>query len=157
MGEHSPQELKAAVDAMFRIRAVESPADANGVRTIWHRGMRGAELVTEIDPMGKVKAQQFTLLDDQLRWERGPGFTLTVPKDRLERLSRAIAGYRGHDRFLIHLRDHLSSELTGETPVAPVPLPTTSTSPSFSRVPLAVFLGVGLLLAAIGLAALWFS
>ncbi len=159
MGEHSPQEVKAAVDAMFRIRAVESPADANGLRTIWHRGLRGAELVTEIDAAGKVKSQSLTLLDDQVRWERGPGFSLTAPRALLERVSRALASYSGHDRFLVHLRDALSAELKGEALGEPAPLPERAPAPSTSAssLPWPVFIGVGLVLLALGLAALLYS
>jgi hypothetical protein len=156
MGEPLPQDVKAAVDAMFRIRAVESPADANGLRTIWHRGMRGAELVTEIDAAGKVKSQQLTLLDEQVRWDRGPGFSLGAPRPLLERVSRAVGSYSGHDRFLVHLRDHLSAELKGEALPEASPLPEPPPASS-SGVPWAVLIGVGLVLAALGLAALLYS
>jgi hypothetical protein len=63
---------------MFRVRAVESPANAEGVRTIWHRGPRGAELVTDIDATGRVLRQRLTILDDVLLWRREQGLSLAV-------------------------------------------------------------------------------
>jgi hypothetical protein len=63
---------------MFRVRAVESPANAEGVRTIWHRGPRGAELITDIDATGRVLRQRLTILDDVLLWRRDQGLSTTL-------------------------------------------------------------------------------
>lgn len=128
----SAQDFKAAIDSMFRIRAVESPPDANGMRTIWHRGTRGAELVTQVDATGRVAKQDFTIFDELIQWDKEAGFrtalvqavegnpaakasTSFVPdaeviSERVARAAQALGTYSGHDRFLMHLRDRLSAE-----------------------------------------------
>jgi hypothetical protein len=134
-----PEELKAAVDSMFRIRAVESPPDANGTRTIWHRGTRGAELVTQVDAAGRVARQDFTLFDELLQWERETGFRSAAVEvggtdgapvtERLARAATALAGYSGHDRFLLHLRDRLSGGGGVEAPALDDDRPITRSAP----------------------------
>lgn len=112
---------------MFRIRAVESPPDQAGQRTIWHRGLKGAELLSEIDATGRVTRQELALFEDVVVWTEGrlrtgestggsskrprPSEGLSFddrPKDeRLDRIGRALKQYRGADRFIQHLRDVL--------------------------------------------------
>ncbi|MFO0599302.1 MAG: hypothetical protein U0228_28605 [Myxococcaceae bacterium] len=134
--EKTPDELKAAVDSMFRIRAVESPPDAQGLRKVWHRGARYAELVSEIDSGGRVARHEFTLYDDVLIWERGKGFVtgktdetssargaanvafdLTTEPLRLERMTTALKPYSGRDRIIHHLRELVLSVKAGEQPL----------------------------------------
>ncbi len=120
-------ELVAAIEAMYRIRAVESPPDAKGQRTIWHRANRNAELVTEVDADGRVLRQELMLFDDILVWDRAGGLktgvvvptvgsrvlkpsdsvTLdeAVAEDRVSRMSRGLAAYGGDDRFISHIRE----------------------------------------------------
>jgi hypothetical protein len=74
MVERTELERIAAMESMYRFRAVESPPDAQGRRTIWHRGAKGAELVSDIDAEGRVVRHELTLFDDRLRWERETGF-----------------------------------------------------------------------------------
>lgn len=124
----TPQTLKAAVESMYRIRATESPPDAQGQRTVWHRGARGAELVSWVDATGRLTKQDFFLFEDIFRWERGTGLRTAearqpaesaqqhsaqdlVPdadvasrRARLERAEAAIGDYTGDDKYLQHLR-----------------------------------------------------
>ncbi len=119
-------ELVAAIEAMYRIRAVESPPDDSGRRTIWHRASKNAELVTWVDAEGRVLRQELMLFDDIVIWERGAGvktgtvvegnFRTQRPSDsmtlddvvdqtRLTRMTRGLAAYGGADRFIAHVRE----------------------------------------------------
>ncbi len=124
----TPQTLKAAVESMYRIRATESPPDAQGQRTVWHRGARGAELISWVDATGRLTKQDFFLFEDVFRWERGTGLRTAearqpaasaqqysaqdlVPdsdvasrRARLERAEAAVGEYQGEDKYLQHLR-----------------------------------------------------
>lgn len=121
---------------MFRIRAVESPADASGLKKVWHRGARHAELVSEIDVSGRVARHEFSLFDDVLVWERGRGFVtgtaqvegstrgaanvafdLTTDPDRLQRVTAALTPYRGRDRIIHHLRELVVNVKDGAQPI----------------------------------------
>lgn len=122
------EERVAAVESMFRIRAVESPPDEQGLRTIWHRGLKGAELVSEVDGSGRVIRQELSLFDDVVVWAEGtlrtgqstaptggkspkPSQSLTwdpaLTQERVDRIARALEKYRGADRFIQHVRDLL--------------------------------------------------
>ncbi len=121
---------------MFRIRAVESPADkASGLRTVWHRGALHAELVSEIDTEGRAVRHELSLFDDVFVWERGRGFTtgaaraegstrgaanvafdLTTDPERLARACDALRPYAGVDRILLHLRELLIAGEQGRAP-----------------------------------------
>lgn len=148
MAERTDEERVAAVESMYRIRAVESPPDADGARTIWHRGLKGAELVTEVDATGRVTRQELCLFDEVVVWSgeglktgtstalpsRRPkasdGLTWDVEQgaERLSRMVKALQQYRGSDRFIHHLRDML-----GVTDGAPPPSargPITRSSPA---------------------------
>jgi hypothetical protein len=151
---------------MFRIRAVESPPDAAGARRIWHRGVRGAELVTVVDGKGQVVQQELTLFGELWRWEHPGGFRgVGLEAEALARLSLAIDAYAGADRFLHHLRDQLAAHARG-APVAARPSSAPGepdagpavadpvAGPGARRWVLAVVIG-GALLAAVALAALW--
>ncbi len=120
-------ELLAAIEAMYRIRAVESPPDAQGQRTIWHRASRNAELVSTVDAEGRVLRQELMLFDDVVIWERAGGLKTgvmlptvgsraskpsdsinldeAVAGDRVSRMSRGLAAYAGDDRFITHVRE----------------------------------------------------
>lgn len=133
----TPEELRAAVESMFRIRAVESPPDAaTGLRKVWHRGALHAELVSEIDGEGHAVRHELTLFDDVLVWERGRGlvtgstkvdasargaagvaFDLTADPDRVARACGALKLYGGIDRILLHLRSLLLAGEHGATPL----------------------------------------
>lgn len=127
MAERTDEERVSAVESMFRIRAVESPPDERGARTIWHRGLKGAELVSEVDSSGRVTRQEFALFDDVIQWtgELKTGrssaaigskgatasgqleWDTTLVSDRVDRVGRALKRYKGNDRFILHVRDVL--------------------------------------------------
>ncbi len=121
---------------MFRIHATESPPDAKGNRTIWHRGAKNAELVSHADKDGKLSQQDFFLFDDILHWKKGvPARTgsarhaddaqdysaqsasfdhdFDARLKRLERMSRALQDFSGTDKYILHLRAVISGELKG--------------------------------------------
>jgi hypothetical protein len=121
---------------MFRIRAVESPPDAGGLRKVWHRGARHAELVSEIDDMGRVARHEFSLFDDVVIWERGRGFItgmaqlegstrgaanvafdLAMDTERMQRIATALEPYSGRDRIISHLRDLVATKHAGGQPL----------------------------------------
>lgn len=121
---------------MFRIRAVESPPDAGGLRKVWHRGARHAELVSEIDATGRVARHEFSLFDDVVIWERDRGFVtgasqlagstrgaanvaydLTTDAERLSRIKAALEPYSGRDRIIQHLRDLVVTAEKGRQPL----------------------------------------
>lgn len=148
----TPEELRAAVESMFRIRAVESPADpTTGLRKVWHRGALHAELVSEIDGEGRAVRHELTLFDDVLVWERGRGlltgsakvdggargaanvaFDLSADPDRVSRSSAALKLYQGADRILLHLRSLLLEGEKGATPLEDLGA---VTSPKLKSVP----------------------
>lgn len=177
----SPEELHSAVDSMFRIRAVESPPDAGGLRKVWHRGARHAELVSEIDAAGRVARHEFSLFDDVVVWERGRGFVtgmtqeeasslgsarvdfdLTADAQRLLRIAQALQRYVGRDRIIQHLRELVESTQEGSHPLEDlgavtgdnkIPDEAALPPPPASRRGL-VWMGVGMLLVAMALAVL---
>lgn len=141
MSLRTDEERLAAVESMFRIRAVESPPDEHGTRTIWHRGLKGAELVTDVDASGRVTRQELVLFDDVIVWSAGklktgqthesgerrprPSEGLSwddEPRpERLERIGRSLKKYRGVDRFVQHVRDVLGVSDDAAPPIdAPI-------------------------------------
>ena len=75
-------ELQSAIETMFRVRAVESPPDEQGARTIWHRGHKGADMVTWVDAFGRVTRQELYLFDDCLVWEKASGVRTGESQER---------------------------------------------------------------------------
>jgi hypothetical protein len=146
MDNPSPDKLKAAVQALAHVRAVEGPPGDNGQRPVWHMSAQGVELLSLIDPEGRVQRQEMTLLDDHYVWSSGEGLltgwversgsakvnpaAATIRTDpqllpfRLVRGARALAGYEGEDRYILHMKRVLALareglELRGE-PALPV-------------------------------------
>ena len=134
---------------MFRIRAVESPPDASGLRKVWHRGARDAELVSEIDETGRVARHEFSLFDDVVVWERGRGFVtghsqaegargggdkvafdLTTDPERMSRASAALKPYVGRDRIIQHLRELVVTTQEGQQPLRDLGAVTGSSMPA---------------------------
>jgi hypothetical protein len=118
-------ELQSAIETLFRVRAVESPPDEHGSRTIWHRGSKGADLVTWVDAFGRVTRQELYLFEDCLIWEKAVGvrtgeaeprarklhpsaeaiaFDSNNDDQRLGRARKALTPYAGSDKFIIHAR-----------------------------------------------------
>jgi hypothetical protein len=67
------EQCRDAVQALYRIRAVEKPPGPDGRREIWHQGSKGAELLSTVDAAGRVEAQEFTLFREAIAWNRGEG------------------------------------------------------------------------------------
>ncbi|MFT3836118.1 MAG: hypothetical protein QM723_03860 [Myxococcaceae bacterium] len=180
MVTHSETELSQAVTSMFRVRAVESPPDPNGERTIWHRGAKGADLVTWIDTLGKVTRQELYLFEDCLVWEKGVGLrtgaqqeplgTKPAPepiaiafdpehdKARLKRARSGLNTYAGDDKCIVHARQLVNQATRGEPedelPSASKTLTPASAITAVNPRPVwiwAVAVGAGALLVATGL------
>lgn len=137
--QRTPSELKSAIDTMFRIRAVESPPDDQGSRTIWHRGARGADLVTYVDSDGKVTRQELFLFEDYFLFDRTAGLRTGVALDkvgsagarasgdiafdqdavlrikRLEHAAQALAPYAGSDKLIGHAKQVITLASQGRT------------------------------------------
>ncbi|MFP2963129.1 hypothetical protein ACLEPN_36555 [Myxococcus sp. 1LA] len=117
------ETLKTAVQALYRVHAVEGPPGENGLRTVWHLCPDGAELMSLVDSEGRVRRQELTLLEDHYVWasgegvrtgylERGakPAAAAVVQTDpelvpqRLMRAALAMGTYTGQDRYLLHMQ-----------------------------------------------------
>lgn len=112
----TPQALAAAVNALYRIRAVEGPPEPDGQKTVWHQCALGAELISQVDAHGHVVRQELTLLGGYYAWspdrgvatgqvvEDGPIVNLDaqVSPERLAEALDAFAGYSGEDRYIQH-------------------------------------------------------
>ena len=126
MAEPDPEALSAAVNALYRIRAVEQPADADGLKEVWHQCAQGADLVSFVDRKGRVVRQELSLLEDYFRWTSAEGLSTgtsgraqgsrarrageavtldrcTVPL-RVLRAKAALASYQGTDRYLLNVQ-----------------------------------------------------
>lgn len=136
--QRTPAELKSAIETMFRIRAVESPPDEQGSRTIWHRGAKGADLITTVDAEGRVARQELFLFEDYFLFERSTGLKTGVALDllgtsgahangdiafdqdaqlrrtRLEHAAHALAPYDGQDKLIGHVRHVVTRAAEGK-------------------------------------------
>lgn len=132
MAGRTDSELIAALEAMCRLRPVESPPDADGLRMIWHRALTPAELVSWVDRHGRVLRQELMLFDDVLIWERGKRVHTAALKadlvargvkpsdsavidaqvaiERVGRVTRGLSTYKGADPFITHLCQWLGPE-----------------------------------------------
>ncbi|MDY7225826.1 hypothetical protein [Hyalangium rubrum] len=126
MNNPSPEKLKAAIQALSQVRAVEGPPGDNGQRSVWHMSPQGAELLSLVDLEGRVQRQELTLLDDHYVWTSGEGLktgrleneggakaptaAAIVHTDsqlmpvRLVRGAVALATYDGEDRYILHIK-----------------------------------------------------
>lgn len=126
MTNPSPEKLKAAVQALYQVRAVEGPPGDNGQISVWHMGTQGAELLSLVDLEGRVQRQELTLLEDHYVWTSGEGLktgrveheggakarsaAAVVHTDaqlmpmRLVRGALALANYEGQDRYILHIQ-----------------------------------------------------
>lgn len=155
MTEPTPETLKAAVQALYRVRAVEGPPGDDGQRAVWHLCADGAELLSFVDKQGRVQRQELTLLDEHCVWTSGGGLRTgqverdgaskantvvhtdaSVVEERLLRAARALASYEGEDRYILHMKRVLSLaregiEMTREdvVPRPPAPPPSAPLTP----------------------------
>jgi hypothetical protein len=126
MNNPSQEKLKSAVQALYRVRAVEGPPGDHGLRSVWHMCAQGAELLSLVDPEGRVQRQELTLLDDHYVWTSGEGLRTgrvetgggskaspaspivhTDPQlvpFRLMRAALALESYEGEDRYILHMK-----------------------------------------------------
>jgi hypothetical protein len=126
MNNPSPEKLKTAVQALYRVRAVEGPPGDNGQRSVWHLCDQGAELLSLVDPEGRLQRQELTLLEDHYVWTSSEGLrtgwvepeggskanpaAATIRTDpqlvpsRLVRAAQALASYEGEDRYILHMK-----------------------------------------------------
>lgn len=123
------EELGAAVESLFRVRAVESPPDEQGVRRIWRLGLRGAQMVTDLDSTGQVVSHTLTLFEEVISWNEAGGLSAPNPTS-LKRAAAGLQAYAGSDLLLQHLRGLLVAKAgatrTGDQ-VQPVALPAQAT------------------------------
>ncbi len=114
---------RSSIEALYRLRAVESPPDGTGQRKVWHRGAPHTELVSYLDAEGTVTRHEFWLFDDVVFWERERGFTtgrglavgnaaevefdLAADPTRFLRVLSAVQPYGGRDRILTHFGQQL--------------------------------------------------
>jgi len=126
MADPSPETLKTAVQALGRVHAVEGPPGENGLRTVWHLGTHGAELMSLVDTEGRVRRQELTLLEDHYMWASGEGVRTgrvepgegpqvgaasavvradaQLAPNRLMRAALALGTYTGQDRYILHIQ-----------------------------------------------------
>lgn len=121
--------------SLRRVRVAEK-ATPDGGKKVWHQGEAGAEVISFVDPGGRVTRQE-AYLDDRVGVWR-PGAPLSSGKiaradsatdaeavhpdpvldlRTLQDLAAMLEGYQGDDRYLGHLRtalraglDHLEAE-----------------------------------------------
>jgi hypothetical protein len=134
----TPQALAAAVNALYRIRAIEDPPGPDGHKMVWHQCALGAELVSTVNERHVVR-QELTLIQSYFTWTPEAGLSSGVvmdegpkalanagpivemdaalDKDRLAQALAALAHYSGEDRYIRHLlrvmtlaRDGLSGD-----------------------------------------------
>lgn len=126
MTHSSPEKLKAAVQALYQVRAIEGPPGDNGHRSVWHMCPQGAELLSLVDMEGRVQRQELTLFDEHYAWSQGEGLRTghvelgggskanpasaivhTDPQlvpGRLIRAAVALETYEGEDRYILHIK-----------------------------------------------------
>jgi hypothetical protein len=124
MSEPSSQRVKTAIQALSLARPVEGPPGDDGQRSVWHLSTQGAELLSFVDPEGRVQRQELTLLGEHCVWTSGVGLrtgrveqveasraeTSVVHPDsepvpaRLLRAALALEDYQGEDRYILHIQ-----------------------------------------------------
>lgn len=184
MGQPTQEALDAAVQALVRIRAVESPPGDDGLRTVWHRSAQDADLVSYVDSNGHVVQQELTLVGDYFRWNSRHGLSTglkigvaraanggpsdgtvqldkSLSADRVVRAHHAFQGYGGDDRYLRNMSRILRMVATGLRPSHEVTVSRSGTEPpsalTFAPLHRSRWLAIGVvaLLALGGVVALW--
>jgi hypothetical protein len=148
MSEPSSERLKAAILALYQVHPVEGPPGDDGQRSVWHLSPQGVELLSFVDPQGRVQRQELTLLDEHCVWTSGVGLrtgrveqegavrteTRVVHPDsqpipaRMLRAALALESYQGEDRYILHIQRVLALARQGlvlsggaSPPAAPAP------------------------------------
>ena len=163
MSDLSSERLKAAVLALYQARPVEGPPGDDGQRSVWHLSTQGAELLSFVDPEGRVQRQELTLLDEHCVWSSGVGLrtgrveqegaarteTSVVHPDaqpvpaRLLRAALALEHYQGEDRYILHIQRVLALARqglvlaggAGVAPAAPAPAAPQASTPAAPAAP----------------------
>ncbi len=152
MAEPSQETLKTAVQALYRVTAVEGPPGENGLRTVWHLCPDGAELMSLVDAEGRLRRQELTLLEDHYVWASGQGVrTGRLERDgsnrvaaaeavvrpdpqlvphRLMRAALAMGTYTGQDRYILHMQRVLALAREGLEMAEGVTVPGPAQRPS---------------------------
>ena len=126
------EQCLKAVQALYRVRAIEKPPAADGTKEVWHQGSKGAELMSTVDASGRLDEQELVLFKEVIYWWRAGGLKTgkLVGSDdvssrgntlwdsqpapaRLERCRKAFDGYTGTDKYLVHLRAAVKAALAG--------------------------------------------
>lgn len=135
MAAQSPEALSRAVNALYRIRAVERPPGPDGLRSVWHQCAEGADLLSWVDERGHLVRQELTLLADYFCWTSQAGLVTgealdargsaggpasadlrlddQISAERVRRAARALQTYAGEDRYLRNVQRVLNLVLTG--------------------------------------------
>jgi hypothetical protein len=150
------ERLRSAVQALFQSHAVEGPPGDDGQRSVWHLSSLGVELLSLVDESGQVQRQELTLLEDHCMWASGKGLSTgrveraapissadsaVVHADerpmptRLLRAALALEGYRGQDRYILHMQRVLALArqglvLSGGQAPRPAPVAAAPEAPS---------------------------
>lgn len=128
MSEPSAERVKTAIQALAQARPMEGPPGDDGQRSVWHMSTQGAELLSFVDPEGRVQRQELTLLGEHCVWTQGVGLrtgrveqvgatraeasvvhpdSQPVPS-RLLRAALALEDYQGEDRYILHIQKVLA-------------------------------------------------
>src|SRR5437899_2819997 len=86
----TPEQVRAAINALNRVRAVEKPPEADGTREVWHQAALDVDLLSVVDAEGKLTQQELTLFSDVLHWSRRGGLRTGRAADPSE--SEPISG-----------------------------------------------------------------
>ncbi len=81
----TPEQLKAAIESLSRIRSLELPPDSTGGRTLFHRG-QGADLATRVDADGKVTRHELFCFGQYLMWTKSGIKSGAAPDGTVEQL-----------------------------------------------------------------------
>jgi hypothetical protein len=119
------EKAKAALKSLSRIRAGEQ-READGGKSVWHQGAKGADLLSYVDSTGRVTEQAFTLLSDHFIWKEKTGLrsgTTTsagssvgawsqdnismdseLSAERVRACASVLSGYSGEDKYILHFK-----------------------------------------------------
>ena len=155
MSEPSAERVKSAIQALSQSRPMEGPPGDDGQRSVWHVSSQGAELLSFIDPEGRVQRQELTLLGEHCVWTQGVGLrtgrveqvgaaraeaSVVHPDSqpvasRLLRAALALEDYQGEDRYILHIQKVLALARQGLALAGNAPQPAAPESTGSSPTP----------------------
>jgi hypothetical protein len=126
-------KASVAIQSINRIRVAEHK-EPDGTRHVWHQG-DDVDLISHVDPDGKLQHQELTLLEDYFVWVPGQGLRtgtvnkkegsaaahsselvkldLDVSRERLATAHEALKAYTGNDNYVLHMRHVISQLIRG--------------------------------------------